>query len=241
MQLFQQTIDSPILIWIAVNCAATVHLYWAAVRLPVAFSGREIYLAAIGVGYLFDLLWWRLVHVVFTCVGIQQTFVSATHQLVPLICNTGLPPLADYLLSYDLTLEVYLAGVFIGVVVFHSRCYGNGFARLGSTGVVYSMGIVFPAIIALIGWNEKIQTLSGYSLHWLTGFMAGVARSAIVHVLICERLPLWWQLSKSQTRFLMQDTIIVNCRWCTDTFGPKAIACMVHTSQRQRIRFGKLS
>jgi hypothetical protein len=245
MRLFQHqqqkdSLLSAALVWIAVTTAMSVHMYWAAVRLPAIFLGREIYLASIGVGYVADWFWWQLLHILFTCLGVHGHPPTTYNKNALLVCDAGLPPLADYLLSYDLTFEVFLAGVFIGVVVFHARCYGNGFKRLGSTTFVYCMGGMFPFTVSIIGWYLDVQSLSGYMLHWLTGFVVGLVRGMMVHIILCKRLPFWWGVCSRQSWICFQDTIIVNYPWMRLTFDSDLVDAIVQrTHQRSLLRIGK--
>jgi hypothetical protein len=148
-----------------------------------------------------------------------------------------------FLISWDLTFEVYLCGVFVGNMGFHAWFYGGGLRGVGSKPLVATFGVAFPLVMVAAVLLSTGSALGGWPVYlgmWCTGVLVGAWRGAAVAALISMRLleiraavalmPPW-----AASWCAARDTIIVASPWAERAYGEAAldgpgvcVACAQH-------------
>ena len=200
---------------LATYAAVTVHAYWIGIAFLSVFSEREVYLTALRTGYTVDTIIWRVLHTLVRC------------SVGPAAACVARPAAVLFLISWDLTFEVYLCGVFVGVMGFHCWFYTGGLRGVGSKTLVATFGVGFPiamSVAVLVAAEGGLGGGGVYGGTWAAGVAVGAWRGAAVAALISMRLlslraavdalPPW-----AASWFAARDTIIVSSPWAERTYG----------------------
>ena len=204
-----------------------VHLYWGGLALTGIFTGREIYHSAIGLGYFWDLVFWRILYVFVETIVWGHVY--------------GDPPTSfAWILSHDLTREIYLSGVLAGVIAFHMAYYETSMQSFSSKPWLLIMLVITPSAMAIVGTIAHKQTAFVYTFYWIMGLVTGMIRSYIIAHLVSLRLPVISAAASGTDWFSVRDTIIIGTPWAVKTYKEQGLLYLMWGAHHREIVFGSL-
>lgn len=182
------------LAWGAVRAGVLAHAYWVGIGLSSMFSGRDAYMSVLALAYMSEPVVW----------AVARHALLAAPPLPP-----GCRPTHLTLLSLDLTLEVELAGVFLGFLAYHVAHYRQGARRVGSRASAAILGVAAPAAMVAAGVAGGVHPGGVYAAFWAVGVASGAARGVALYLLFAARLPVWEAALRGKPRFAVVRTAFV--------------------------------
>jgi len=164
--------------WLGIRGAILAHAYWVGFGFVCYFTTHYYYPMLLVVEYLTEPVIWHC----------TRAFLHGKDGFAP--------PAILTMISDDFTLEVELAGAFLGFFLFHYKYNRAGTKLLGSLGFVVALGGVIPIILIFVGAIYSPTPTVNYFVFWLIGVLGGIGRAGAIVTLFVQRLDTWRYLSK---------------------------------------------
>jgi hypothetical protein len=191
--------------WFSIKGALLVHVYWW------LFTTLHYYPLLLPIEY-FTETW------VWLCV---RGILSGEDRFPPSALLTTI--------SYNFTLEVELAGVFVGFFCYHYLRNKPGTVLLGSTWFILIFGGIAPLNMIAVGLLYSDTSVLEYNVFWLAGFAGGITRAAALFSIFGgDRMDTWRPLI-AESKARRKDSCFLS-KWgltayfSNDMFAPLA-AC----------------